>query len=60
MTRLIVQVSLTFLVDAEKAGEAGALVLDSIKVEPVPGVQPTGKRLAVSDPFEDHVVPLGI
>lgn len=57
MTRTIVQLTYTFLVDSGKVGEAGALVLDSIQLEPKPGVLLTGRKLAASDPFEDYVVP---
>jgi len=55
MTRIIVQYSFTFLVDAEAVKDAAALVLDSITVEPQPGVTPAGRKLSALDPFEDHI-----
>ncbi len=54
MTRIIIQVTHTFIVDAEKTQEATRWVLDSIKVEPTPGVQPVGRKVSALDPFEDH------
>lgn len=54
MTRVIVQVIHTFLVDTESVQEAAKLALASIKVEPQPGVLTAGRRLNALDPFEDH------